>query len=65
MIIAKKLKLTHGFLALFLSAFACFLFSSFLLKMNEINIVSLKINGVRDIKKRMEIYEFVKQNKMW
>jgi len=29
--------------------------------MNDINIASLNINEARDFKKRMEIYEFVKQ----
>ncbi len=41
-----------------------FLFSSFLLKMSEVNIASLNVNGAREIKKRAEIFEVVKQKRI-
>ncbi len=41
-----------------------FLFSSFLLKMSEVNIASLNVNGAREMKKRAEIFEVVKQKRI-
>ncbi len=41
-----------------------FLFSSFLLKMSEVNIASLNVNGAREMKKRSEIFEVVNQKRI-
>ncbi len=41
-----------------------FLFSSFLLKMSEVSIASLNVNGAREMKKRAEIFEVVKQKRI-
>lgn len=44
----------------------CFLFSSLssFLKMSEVNIATLNVNGAREMKKRAEIFEVVKQRRI-
>ncbi len=42
----------------------CFSFPPFFLKMSEVNIASMNINGAREMKKRAEIFEVVKQKKI-